>query len=70
LSLLSTARLPRSFAPPQVIFSPGNSRIPVDIAELKRKSVTELQDMADGLKISGSDVVTKPELIFRIAFAP
>jgi transcription termination factor Rho len=38
----------------------------VDITELKRKSVDELQDMADGLKISGTDVATKPELIFRI----
>ena len=38
----------------------------MDIAELKRKSVNELQDMADGLNISGTAVVTKPELIFRI----
>ncbi len=38
----------------------------MDIAELKRKSVAELQDMADGLKISDATVVSKPELIFRI----
>jgi transcription termination factor Rho len=45
--------------------APGNSS-PVDIAELKRKSVNELQDMADGLKIPGTTVASKPELIFRI----
>jgi len=38
----------------------------VDIAELKRKSVAELRDMADGLKIRDALIVTKPELIFRI----
>ena len=38
----------------------------VDIAELKRKSVTELQDMAEGLNIPDTAVAAKPELIFRI----
>jgi len=38
----------------------------VDIAELKRKSVTELQEMADGLKIDGSSGLRKQDLIFRI----
>jgi transcription termination factor Rho len=38
----------------------------VDIAELKRKSVAELQDMAEGLKIPDTAVAAKPELIFRI----
>jgi transcription termination factor Rho len=38
----------------------------VDIAELKRKSLTELQDMAEGLNIRGVEVAAKPELIFRI----
>ena len=38
----------------------------MDIAELKRKSVAELQDMAEGLKIPDTAVAAKPELIFRI----
>ena len=38
----------------------------MDIAELKRKSLTELQDMAEGLNIRGVEVAAKPELIFRI----
>ncbi len=38
----------------------------MDIAELKRKTVTELQDMAEGLKIPDTAVAAKPELIFRI----
>ncbi|MFL5564702.1 MAG: transcription termination factor Rho [Gemmatimonadaceae bacterium] len=38
----------------------------VDIAELKRKSVTELQEMADGLKIDGSSGLRKQDLIFQI----
>jgi len=38
----------------------------VDITELKRKSVTELQEMADGLKIDGSAGLGKQELIFQI----
>jgi transcription termination factor Rho len=38
----------------------------VDIAELKRKSVTELQEMADGLRIDGAAVLRKQDLIFQI----
>ena len=38
----------------------------MDIAELKRKSVTELQEMADGLKIDGSSGLRKQDLIFQI----
>ena len=38
----------------------------MDIAELKRNSVAELQDMAEGLKIPDTAVAAKPELIFRI----
>jgi transcription termination factor Rho len=38
----------------------------VDIAELKRKSVTELQEMADGLRIDGSMALRKQDLIFQI----
>jgi transcription termination factor Rho len=38
----------------------------VDIAELKRKSVTELQAMADGLRIDGSSALRKQDLIFQI----
>jgi transcription termination factor Rho len=38
----------------------------VDIAELKRKSVTELQEMAEGLRIDGSSALRKQDLIFQI----
>ena len=38
----------------------------MDIAELKRKSVTELQEMADGLRIDGAAVLRKQDLIFQI----
>ena len=38
----------------------------MDIAELKRKSVTELQEMADGLRIDGAASLRKQELIFQI----
>jgi transcription termination factor Rho len=38
----------------------------VDIAELKRKSVAELQAMADGLNISNYSGLRKQDLIFRI----
>ncbi len=38
----------------------------MDITELKRKSVTELQEMADGLKIDGSSGLRKQDLIFQI----
>jgi transcription termination factor Rho len=38
----------------------------VDISELKRKSIAELQEMADGLKISGVSGFRKQDLIFRI----
>jgi transcription termination factor Rho len=38
----------------------------VDIAQLKRMSVPELQDMADGLKITNISGLRKQDLIFRI----
>jgi transcription termination factor Rho len=38
----------------------------VNIAELKRKSVPELQDIADGLRIENVGSLRKQELIFRI----
>ena len=38
----------------------------MDIAELKRKSVTELQELADGLNIDGSASLRKQDLIFQI----
>jgi transcription termination factor Rho len=38
----------------------------VDIAELKRKSVTELQSMADDMNISNYSALKKQDLIFRI----
>jgi transcription termination factor Rho len=44
--------------------SPGSS--PVDIAELKRKSVAELQELAEGLNISNTSGLRKQDLIFRI----
>jgi transcription termination factor Rho len=39
---------------------------PVDIAELKRKSVAELQELAEGLNISNTSGLRKQDLIFRI----
>jgi transcription termination factor Rho len=38
----------------------------VDIAELKRKSVAELQTLAEGLNISNTSGLRKQDLIFRI----
>jgi len=38
----------------------------VDIAELKRKSVTELQEMASGLRIDGATALRKQDLVFHI----
>jgi transcription termination factor Rho len=38
----------------------------VDIADLKRKSVSELQEMADGLNLTSTSGLRKQELIFRI----
>jgi transcription termination factor Rho len=38
----------------------------IDISDLKRKSVTELQQMADGLAILNVGTLRKQELIFRI----
>jgi len=38
----------------------------VDIAELKRKSVAELQELADGLNIANTSGLRKQDLIFRI----
>jgi transcription termination factor Rho len=45
--------------------SPGSSS-PVDIAELKRKSVAELQELAEGLNIANTSGLRKQDLIFRI----
>jgi transcription termination factor Rho len=39
---------------------------PVDIADLKRKSVAELQELAEGLDISNTSGLRKQDLIFRI----
>ena len=39
---------------------------PVDIAELKRKTVSELQDMADSLHVEAAPGMRKQDLIFRI----
>src|SRR5918994_6758248 len=44
--------------------SPGTS--PVDIAELKRKSVAELQELAEGLNIADTSGMRKQDLIFKI----
>ena len=38
----------------------------MDIAELKRKSVAELHEMADGLTITNFSGLRKQDLIFRI----
>jgi transcription termination factor Rho len=38
----------------------------VDIAELKRKSVAELQELAEGLRIENTSGLRKQDLIFRI----
>ena len=38
----------------------------MDIAELKRKSVPELQEMADGLRIAEAATLRKQDLIFQI----
>ena len=38
----------------------------MDIAELKRKSVAELQELADGLNIANTSGLRKQDLIFRI----
>ena len=38
----------------------------MDIAELKRKSVAELQELAEGLKIANTSGLRKQDLIFRI----
>ena len=39
---------------------------PVDIAELKRKSVSELMEMAEGLNLTSTSGLRKQDLIFRI----
>ena len=45
---------------------PSVATTSVNIAELKRKSVPELQEMAEGHSIENSAGLTKQELIFRI----
>jgi transcription termination factor Rho len=69
---------PLSSSPRVVPIPPGRSahliaprrvvaRIPpVDIADLKRKSVAELQELAEGLDISNTSGLRKQDLIFRI----
>jgi transcription termination factor Rho len=69
---------PLSSSPRVVSIPPGRSahliaprrvvaRIPpVDIADLKRKSVAELQELAEGLDISNTSGLRKQDLIFRI----
>jgi transcription termination factor Rho len=60
----ATSRLPRS-APAVTVPAPPD-RSPVDIAQLKRKSVSELQEMADELNITNISGMRKQDLIFRI----
>ena len=38
----------------------------MDIADLKRKSVSELQEMAEGLNLTSTSGLRKQDLIFRI----
>lgn len=38
----------------------------MEIAELKRQSVSDLQEMADGLNVADADLLSKPELILKI----
>ena len=49
-----------------VLASGASPSPPVDIAELKRKSVTELQEMADDMNIGNTSGLRKQDLIFRI----
>ena len=49
-----------------VLASGASLSPPVDIAELKRKSVTELQEMADDMNIGNTSGLRKQDLIFRI----
>jgi len=72
--LASTASLPpRVVPPPTWALGTPNAAArcrpdssPVDIAELKRKSVAELQELAEGLNISNTSGLRKQDLIFRI----
>src|SRR5215218_2299388 len=53
-------------APPPASAVPDTDYVPVEIAELKRKSVAELQDMADSLHVDAAPGMRKQDLIFRI----
>jgi transcription termination factor Rho len=55
-------RAARTSPPPP----PPPPSLPVNIAELKRKSIIELQEMAEGLNIDNLDGLRKQDLIFRI----
>jgi transcription termination factor Rho len=57
---------PVSPALPSAPVVPDPDFIPVDIAELKRKSVAELQNMADLLHVEAAPGMRKQDLIFRI----
>jgi transcription termination factor Rho len=66
-SHLEPPALRRSSHPPAGPVTPARvATTSVNIAELKRKSVPELQEMAEGHSIENSDGLTKQELIFRI----
>ena len=53
-------------APEPIADSSGPPSAVVDIADLKRKSITELQDMAEELTIANHSGLRKQDLIFRI----
>jgi transcription termination factor Rho len=57
---------PASPALPPATALPETEYVPVEIAELKRKSVAELQDMADSLRVDAAPGMRKQDLIFRI----
>src|SRR5689334_1179788 len=57
-------RLRRTSAPSER--APPSESTYVDIAELKQKSVAELQELAEGLNIANTSGLRKQDLIFRI----
>ena len=57
---------PATPAIPPASAVPDTDYVPVEIAELKRKSVAELQDMADSLHVDAAPGLRKQDLIFRI----
>jgi transcription termination factor Rho len=57
---------PATPALPPTPAAPDPDYVPVEIAELKRKSVAELQNMADSLRVDAGPGMRKQDLIFRI----